>query len=73
MHTCKVITHLLSDALDRPLSMREQLAVFGHLPMCSGCRRYREQITLIREVAHDWAQGVIEDPAGPDDEAGTAS
>ncbi|AOJ72600.1 MULTISPECIES: zf-HC2 domain-containing protein [Burkholderia] len=48
---CKDITRLLSDELDRSLSLDERLRVRVHLPACSGCRNYRMQIRLLREAA----------------------
>ncbi|MDN7674999.1 zf-HC2 domain-containing protein [Burkholderia oklahomensis] len=48
---CKDITRLLSDALDRPMSLDERLRVRVHMPACSGCRNYRMQIRLLREAA----------------------
>ena len=52
MGTCKNITRLLSDALDRRLTTREWVAIRLHLPTCSGCRNYRKQIRLLRVAAH---------------------
>ncbi|MBS6360768.1 zf-HC2 domain-containing protein [Burkholderia sp.] len=49
--TCKAVTRLLSDALDRPLTIHERMQVHVHLPTCSGCRQYRKQIALLREAA----------------------
>lgn len=57
MGKCKNITRLLSDALDRPLSAGEWLAVRVHLPTCSGCRNYRKHIALLRTAAHE-ASGI---------------
>ncbi|MGU7784145.1 anti-sigma factor family protein [Burkholderia sp. PU8-34] len=48
---CKDMTRLLSDALDRHLTMHERLQVRVHLPTCSGCRQYRRQIALLRTAA----------------------
>ncbi|EIP86341.1 hypothetical protein A33K_17431 [Burkholderia humptydooensis MSMB43] len=41
----------MSDELDRPLSLVEQLRVRVHLPACTGCRNYRMQIRVLREAA----------------------
>ncbi|MBM2656333.1 zf-HC2 domain-containing protein, partial [Burkholderia diffusa] len=49
---CKDVTRLLSDALDRALTLHERMQVHVHLPACSGCRAYREQIALLRTAAH---------------------
>jgi predicted anti-sigma-YlaC factor YlaD len=51
MGKCKNITRLLSDALDRPLSAGEWIAVGLHLPTCSGCRNYR--ISLLRAASRE--------------------
>jgi predicted anti-sigma-YlaC factor YlaD len=51
MGKCKNITRLLSDALDRPLTSGEWIAIGLHLPTCSGCRNYRKHIGLLRAAA----------------------
>ncbi|KVP89223.1 hypothetical protein WJ95_12625 [Burkholderia ubonensis] len=48
---CKDVTRLLSDALDRRLTVHERVQVRVHLPTCSGCRQYCEQIALLRAAA----------------------
>ncbi|VWC29396.1 zf-HC2 domain-containing protein [Burkholderia lata] len=48
---CTDVTRLLSDALDRHLTLHERLQVHVHLPTCSGCRAYRGQIALLRTAA----------------------
>ena len=48
---CTDVTRLLSDALDRHLTLHERVQVRIHLPTCSGCRTYREQIALLRTAA----------------------
>lgn len=53
MGKCKNITRLLSDALDRPLTAGEWIAVGVHLPTCSGCRNYRKHIGLLRAAARE--------------------
>ncbi|HEY3600023.1 MAG TPA: zf-HC2 domain-containing protein [Paraburkholderia sp.] len=51
MGKCKNITRLLSDALERRLTVGEWLAVGVHLPTCSGCRNYRRHIGLLRAAS----------------------
>ncbi|WP_179402836.1 zf-HC2 domain-containing protein [Burkholderia guangdongensis] len=48
---CKDVTRLLSDALDRALTLNERVRVRIHLPACGGCREYRKQIALLRDAA----------------------
>ena len=47
---CKQATHLLSEALDRPLSLGERLELKLHLKICTGCRRYQQQMGFIRQA-----------------------
>ena len=51
MSTCKKVSRLLSDALDRPLKAGEWVVVKAHLPICTGCRGYRQQIAVLRAAA----------------------
>ncbi|WP_322022919.1 zf-HC2 domain-containing protein [Burkholderia sp. BCC1977] len=62
---CRDVTRLLSDALDRSLTLHERMQVHVHLPTCSGCRAYRGQIALLRTAAHAAAAG-----RGAGDDAG---
>ncbi|KVV39294.1 hypothetical protein WT27_14655 [Burkholderia territorii] len=61
---CKDVTRLLSDALDRTLTLHERMQVHVHLPTCSGCRAYRGQIALLREAAHVAAGREIDNEGG---------
>lgn len=45
--TCKEVSELLSLAQDRPLTVREKVALYVHLPLCDGCRDFREQLAFI--------------------------
>ena len=67
MGKCKDITKLLSDALDRRLTANERVAVMLHLPACSGCRRYRAQIHLLRAASRQLG-GVEDGDLPPSDE-----
>ncbi|HDR9158174.1 TPA: zf-HC2 domain-containing protein [Burkholderia vietnamiensis] len=61
---CKDVTRLLSDALDRPLTLHERMRVRMHLPGCSGCRAYHGQIAVLRAAAHAAAGGEGGAPGG---------
>ncbi|MFQ5487204.1 MAG: zf-HC2 domain-containing protein [Gammaproteobacteria bacterium] len=50
MLSCKEVSELVSQSLDRQLSLRERLGVRLHLVVCSMCRRYRKQITFISQA-----------------------
>ncbi|MDZ8118218.1 zf-HC2 domain-containing protein [Pontiella agarivorans] len=50
MRTCKEISTLVSESLDRELSLRERMAMRVHLMMCSLCRTYSRQIGQLRSI-----------------------
>ncbi|MGQ0748909.1 MAG: zf-HC2 domain-containing protein [Betaproteobacteria bacterium] len=45
---CREISELLSQAQDRPLTLREKFAVHVHLPLCDACRNLRAQLDVLR-------------------------
>jgi predicted anti-sigma-YlaC factor YlaD len=47
---CEGMTHLASESLDRDLKLLERLALRSHLLYCAACRRYLQQITLLRRA-----------------------
>ncbi|CAI8695400.1 zf-HC2 domain-containing protein [Burkholderia pyrrocinia] len=54
---CKSIARLVSDSLDRPLTASEWLRVRVHLPICRGCRNFRDQIALLRTAGRSLGSG----------------
>lgn len=46
--SCKEVSELLSQAQERPLTFPEKFALHVHLPLCQGCRNFREQLDIIR-------------------------
>lgn len=50
MLSCKESTHLMSAGQDRPLDLRERLALKMHLLICSGCANYQQQMDFIRQA-----------------------
>jgi hypothetical protein len=55
MLNCKQNTELLSQALDRPITFREKLAIRLHLMMCRGCRNFEKQLVFIRKASRKMA------------------
>jgi predicted anti-sigma-YlaC factor YlaD len=51
MLACKQATQLASAALDRKLSVAEQIQLRLHLAICSGCRNFSRQIDLLRQIS----------------------
>ena len=50
--TCKEVTRLASDAMERKLSLRQRIDFKLHLLICSLCMRYVKQLEMMREIAH---------------------
>ena len=48
---CEAASRASSVSLDRPLSLRERLALYMHLFMCDFCRRYHRQLIAIQKLA----------------------
>ncbi len=48
MLNCKQVTHLLSEAQDRELTLGERLPLRMHLAMCKGCRNFEKQLDFLR-------------------------
>ncbi|MCF7202382.1 anti-sigma factor family protein [Pseudomonas oligotrophica] len=46
MLSCKQVTGLGSDLIDRQLTLRAHMALLAHLGLCSRCRRYVRQLRL---------------------------
>lgn len=51
MLSCKETTVMVSQSLDRKLSLRERINVKLHLLICEGCRRMVKQMKLIRALS----------------------
>ena len=60
MLSCKQTSLLVSQSLDRPLTWRERWAVRVHLLICVYCRRFTQQLKLIRRYMERWQQQVAE-------------
>jgi hypothetical protein len=50
MLTCKDASRLQSQGQDRPLHLGERLSLRLHLLICDNCRRFRQQLDLIRRA-----------------------
>ena len=65
MMSCRKATRLMSDAKDRPLQFSEKLSLNFHKMMCSGCRRFDQQLGVLTGLARQYAKG--EGPTAPID------
>jgi hypothetical protein len=50
MLSCKDVSKLLSDRLDRQLGLMERVRLRIHLVMCTGCSRVERQLGFLREA-----------------------
>ena len=51
MLSCKDVTRLLSESMDRSLPFGKRIGVRFHLFICKFCARYKRQLVLIRQTA----------------------
>ena len=51
MLSCKEVTRLVSQGLDRELGFAERVKVRVHLAICDGCTNFREQVAFLRKAA----------------------
>jgi len=51
MLSCKDVTHLVSQSMDRKLGWFERVGLYLHLKICDGCRNFSAQMAFIRRAA----------------------
>jgi len=51
MRSCRAISALVSQGLDKRLSLRERFSVWLHVMMCTRCRNFQTQSRFIRKAA----------------------
>jgi hypothetical protein len=57
MLNCKEVTELCSQEMERALGLRERMSLGAHLMMCSGCSNFRRQMSALREISREYAEG----------------
>ena len=65
MRSCRKVTRLCSDALERELTLNERVTMRTHLMMCVACRNFRSHLAFLRQAMRRYAEG--KSGAGPDD------
>jgi hypothetical protein len=50
MLSCREVTQLVSESLDRELPLRQRISTKLHLMMCKLCSRYKKQLAGLREA-----------------------
>lgn len=51
MRSCREITALVSQGLDKKLSLRERSSVWLHVSMCLSCRNFQKQTRFIHNIS----------------------
>jgi hypothetical protein len=50
MLSCKEVTRIVSQGLDRNLGLGERLRLRLHLALCDGCTNFRKQMLFLRKA-----------------------
>jgi hypothetical protein len=58
---CKDVTHLLSEAQDRQLTLAERMSLEMHLVICKGCANFKKQMSFLRKACRGYADRVAAD------------
>ena len=61
MFNCREVSGKVSRSMDAPLSVGERVAVRMHLLMCAICRRYKNQLLMMRRMFRGLS---ADDPSG---------
>jgi hypothetical protein len=56
MLSCKEVTELVSQSIERRLSLRETLQLRMHLFVCTACSRFVRQMKFLHAAAKAYAQ-----------------
>lgn len=64
MLTCRDVTRLISESMDRTLPLGKRIGIRLHLLLCRFCTRYERQLLLIRDTVRRIASDENE-PVGP--------
>jgi hypothetical protein len=54
MRTCRDVTQLVLQGLDRELTWREQLGLRFHMLICQACPRFQQQMVFMRQAMGRW-------------------
>lgn len=57
MLSCKEVTELCSQEMERGLQLQERMSLRMHLMMCSGCTNFRKQMQALRVAMQHYASG----------------
>jgi len=63
--SCKEVTRLVSQGLDRQLAFGERVALRVHFTICSGCRNVNRQLAFLRRAVKKLSEGGDAPPPAP--------
>jgi hypothetical protein len=55
--SCKEVSHLVSQGLDRELGLGERLRLRAHLAICNGCTNFKRQMEFLRRAIRKLESG----------------
>ncbi len=66
MMSCKEVSRLLSESMERKLSFWERIALWFHLSMCKLCKGFSKDLQQLREAARRHAEDAENDTGDSD-------
>ena len=57
--SCKEVSHLVSQGLDRELGLGERLRLRAHLAICNGCTNFKRQMEFLRRAVRKLESGSL--------------
>jgi hypothetical protein len=67
MLSCREVTRLVSDSLERNLGLRERMSLKMHLTMCSACSQFEQQMHMVRSALKTFATTDVAEPGAEDE------
>lgn len=68
MLNCKDMTKVISDSLDRKITLRQRMELWMHIMMCGLCRRFRSNALAIRKKVRETSAQPSEIATAPEPE-----
>lgn len=65
MMNCREATQKMSEELERPLTLSEQVHLKVHVVICRPCRNFRQQAAFLRDSMRAYARTPDDDERDP--------